>query len=127
MNWKYVCCKKIDAIILFALFNRIATRCGTFLVSKYLIQRKKTFCVNCQILRIIKKNCLTSLHTRHFHYCSSRDEKERKRAKRKMLAFDNVIRCRICELNLGYEGHQSFLGDGGWRVTGAIASLWIGD
>lgn len=28
---------------------------------------------------------------------------------------------------LGYEGHQSFLGDGGWRVTGAIASLWIGD
>jgi len=54
----------------------------------------------------------------------SEDEKRRRRTTRSLLITSFGIRSAS---ELGYEGHQSFLGDGGWRVTGAIANLWMGD
>ncbi|KYN32124.1 hypothetical protein ALC56_13502, partial [Trachymyrmex septentrionalis] len=59
------------------------------------------------------------------------EEKRRKAGKKDKGEKKNDSKCSLLIMSfgvesaseLGYEGHRSFPGDGGWRVTGAIASL----
>lgn len=65
--------------------------------------------------------CSYIFRIEYFHYFQLKGKKEKEidvKCSTLITSFDIRFASKV-----GYKGHQSFLGDGDWRVTGAIASL----